>query len=417
MTIDNAAIVETLEEWKAPDPNTEDGKKEREAIAPEIWARLQALVTGGPSAPDSPKPDAALDRVLTALSQGGETAALAAIRAAMPPLPVEASDWQEPAPDREWVVPAWLPAGAVALFAGRGGIGKSRLALQLAYEVASGGRTWFAGGPQVEPRSSGKVVFASWEDDRHEIRRRLEQNPEIQQRLEDQKQDPDFAEDPESLKRTMLRNNLNRYLRNRLGNNLVFLDCAGCAPMWAPERGGSRHTSTMGALTDTGRAIRSTAERTKARLLIVDSLAAGFGCNENDRALVRAFMSDLNGWAARNGVAVLVIAHPPKQGKDAGPDAAWSGSTDWHNASRVVWTLERKTLNEMKGKKAADEEQPWPVLECVKSNYARRPGPVVLDEEPWTWWQANETAMEALQVDQAKTAARSQYEHDASELT
>ena len=55
--------------------------------------------------------------------------------------PIELSTWvgqPEPEP-RRWLVNAWLPAGRVALLTGPGGVGKSRLVLQLAAGIASGG--------------------------------------------------------------------------------------------------------------------------------------------------------------------------------------------------------------------------------------------------------------------------------------
>ena len=57
--------------------------------------------------------------------------------------PIEWSTWtahpEEPSP-RRWLVQNWLPAGRVALFTGPGGVGKSRLVLQLAAAIASGRR-------------------------------------------------------------------------------------------------------------------------------------------------------------------------------------------------------------------------------------------------------------------------------------
>ena len=54
--------------------------------------------------------------------------------------PVEDDDWT-PAdgwPAREWLIPGWLPVGRLGMLSGRGGRGKSRLALQLAARLAAG---------------------------------------------------------------------------------------------------------------------------------------------------------------------------------------------------------------------------------------------------------------------------------------
>ena len=84
---------------------------------------------------------------------------------------------------RQWLVDESLPAGRVALLTGEGGAGKSRLALQLAAGVASGGdhREWITSphgimrlGNAVPPNGAS-VVFASWEDEPEEFYRRLHQ--------------------------------------------------------------------------------------------------------------------------------------------------------------------------------------------------------------------------------------------------
>ena len=55
------------------------------------------------------------------------------------PIGLETWDNAGPPPPRRWLVEDWLPAGRVTLLAGQGGVGKSRLALQLAAGIASGG--------------------------------------------------------------------------------------------------------------------------------------------------------------------------------------------------------------------------------------------------------------------------------------
>ena len=151
----------------------------------------------------------------------------------------------------------------------------------------------------------------------------------------------------------------------------MFRDMAGHGPLWAPTQDGSRHTSTMGELTGTGHALRRDCARLHATLLVVDPLAAAYACNENDRGLVRAFMSDWDGWARRIGCTVLLVAHPSK----ASPE--YSGSTDWHAAARAVWTL---------GKEEA-ASGPETKLACLKTNYSRPPDPLRLHN--WEWWTAH----------------------------
>ena len=41
-------------------------------------------------------------------------------------------------PDREWIVPDWIPRGALSMMSGDGGLGKTLLGQQLATAVATG---------------------------------------------------------------------------------------------------------------------------------------------------------------------------------------------------------------------------------------------------------------------------------------
>ena len=126
-----------------------------------------------------PNDRAALDAVRDVLTRMDEVAAEA---------PIPWTTWAEhpdPPPQRRWLVRDWLPAGRVALLTGPGGVGKSRLVLQLAAGIASGGGqgdAWIDT-PDTDTlrlgsasRSEGDcVVYASWEDEPEEIYRRLAQ--------------------------------------------------------------------------------------------------------------------------------------------------------------------------------------------------------------------------------------------------
>ena len=68
-------------------------------------------------------------------------------------------------------------------------------------------------------------------------------------------------------------------------------------------------------------------------LVALDSVAAIYLANENDRAEVRGFLSALARRAYEGDRSVLLLAHPPKSGSD------YSGSTDWLAGVRALWTL------------------------------------------------------------------------------
>jgi hypothetical protein len=288
-----------------------------------------------------------------ALRTLGALAARARIEAGEPApesLIIESGDWAAAGERPQFVIEGWLPAGRVTLLAGEGGIGKTKLALMLAAAMARGeGTEWLAGGPPLAAGSHGPALYASWEESRDTVRWRLCDWPPAQ---------------PGPFDRT---------LPALLADRFTLLDCARAGPAWAPPEGGSRHTSTLGALTATGEAIRAAAERREARLLVLDPLAACFAGNENDRSIVRGFMADWDGWARETGCTVLLVAHPPKSG------AEYSGSTDWYAAARAVWTLGET-------QHPTNQDGMLTRLECVKASYAKRPEPLALSN--WRWWTA-----------------------------
>ena len=192
------------------------------------------------------------------------------------------------------------------------------------------------------------VVYASWEDDRHEVGRRLRALSTPHDRCDGAHQDG-F---PFSLS------------LNDLRDRLRYVDMAGEGPVWGPGPGA--HVSTMAELTPAGRRIREYAEDSSAKMLVLDPLAAAFGSNENDRGLVRAFLANWDRWGRDNDCAVLVISHPPKA-----TGAAYSGSTDWEAGPRFMWTLDYKEPS--KG------EDALPALTLEKSNYGRRGARVWLE--------------------------------------
>ena len=274
--------------------------------------------------------------------------------------PIELSTWAgQPAPEpRRWLVRDWLPAGRVVLLTGPGGIGKSRLVLQLAAGVASGGDghedTWIEAprdtltlGTAVEPEGNA-VVYASWEDEPEEIWRRLSQ----------------------------ISGGAAPWVTPDRTSKFQVADMAGHGPIWAPQ--GGRHISAMAELTHAGYELRRHCEDLQASLLVLDPLAAAYAGDENARGLVRAFVSDWDAWGRANECAVLLVAHPPKT---AG--VTYAGSTDWHGAVRNMWTLEKAKRGNGPGKRQEDNRPDEWRLRCEKSNYGPEPEALHLE------WDAN----------------------------
>ena len=247
--------------------------------------------------------------------------------------------WDKPPRTHLWCVDGWISHGRVALIAGKGGTGKSKLVLQLAFSIASGGKRWFPDGPEVAQH--GNVVFASWEDDYEEFTRRLLDNPSM----------PDY--------------NPIDTLKVQIENKLHLADMATFGALWAADK--ASLNDTQGVLTPSGAALRKYCLEVEAKLLIIDPLAAAFGLNENNRGAVRDFVASWDGWGRKHGCTTLIIAHPPKGG------AQFSGSTDWQAAPRSVLFMER-------------DEEDRTRLWADKVSYGARPSPIEL--ESWKWWHA-----------------------------
>ena len=265
-----------------------------------------------------------------------------------------------------WLVRDWLPAGRVAFLSGRGGVGKSRLALQLAAAVATGqdgpcaGIRWL---PGTDGRNGlltargGPVVLATWEDDPHTIGWRL----------------------------ASIRGALPGIDAARVRDRLHLVDCAALGPLWRAAPG-----EAWADLTPTGERLRSLARERQAALLIVDPLAAAFAANENDRGVVRDFMAGWDAWARETGCAVLLVSHPAKA--TAGEGADYSGSTDWRNAARAAWLL---SMRPVPGEERNRDAERYHVLSLDKSSYGPLPDRCWLEAQDTVWREMEQPSLES----------------------
>ena len=258
-------------------------------------------------------------------------------------------------PPVSWLVKGWMPDATLSVLTGAGGAGKSRIALQLAVAVATGAERFIQtesgaamlNGPKMpELLATGPVVFAAWETRLLAWQNRLAavcgQRADRTERI------------------------------RQLSGQLHYVNMRPEGGLWGAAQGA--HTSTTGSWLDGGTALLNYAAAAQARLLIIDPLAAAFVQNENDRALVRAFLSAIDQWAEDHNCAVLIISHPPKS------DSAQSGSTDWRNGVQAVWTLETAKIKDKneKGKliPAPNGER---ILQVDKLNEGPLPRPIYLD--------------------------------------
>ena len=335
--------------------------------------------------PDADPPDDAPAVVdLAAIAAGGSlptapAAVLAALDAALAaryPMADRVSiagTWTPP--DRAWLVRDWLPLGTVTLLHGRGGVGKSRLALQLAAALAGGESAWLPGpgAPTLTlpDRAPAPAIVATWEDDADELERR---------------------------RRGLYAAGASHADRDALADRLLFVDLADFGPLWTVDRFGPLDSADAAPLD----ALERLARAAGARLIVLDPLYAAFGGSEIDRAHVGAFLTRLRRMAADLSAAVLVVAHPPKgaAGADrAAVSADPSGVSTWRDGVRAVWRMAGIHLDAggepCKPDKAARTVD---TLTLDKSNYGALPADPLYVRCDWRYgwrWETYDAPAEA----------------------
>ena len=232
------------------------------------------------------------------------------------------SAWRDvPLEPMRWLATHRIPAGDATILSGDGGGGKTTVALQLAVSVERGLGDWL--GTTCE---AGSVIFFSAEEPDHEMRRRL---------------------DRVARKRGFEPNEI-------AGLHFHFASPENCLLAVSRADGTMWPTPLFGSLATSARDIRPA-------LIVVDSIAATFGGNQNDRVHARTFVSLFRRLAQDVGCAVLLLDHPSLSGITAGTGRG--GSMDWQNATRA-----RLHLETVQGADGITGR----VLEVKKSNY----GPV-----------------------------------------
>jgi RecA-family ATPase len=228
-------------------------------------------------------------------------------------------------PPRRWIVPDWIPYGAVTGLYGDGGLGKSLLAQQLQTGTALG-MPWL-GLPVEQVVSLG--VYC--EDDEDELRRRQRDI------------NADYGVDPSRLE--------NMFWMSRLGEDNILMTFARNGP----GQPTNFHTDLIHAALDV-----------HARLVIIDAAADTFGGDENNRGQVRQFIQRaLLQIALKIDGAVLCTAHPSRAGISSGTGD--SGSTGWSNAFRSRIYVREPEIG------AGEPPDPDArILQRKKANYASR---------------------------------------------
>lgn len=214
---------------------------------------------------------------------------------------VDPRDADKPLPPLPFVVEGAIPCGQVTLLGAHGGTGKSFVALTLACHVALGRD--FGHLRVLRPRSA---VFVSLEDGREVLLYRLRAICDA------------YGFDAADLARRL---------------SLLDATEAGALAEAARVEGVER-------LFDTAALVELRERIPAGGLVVVDNASDGYDANESERRHVRAFIRMLRRDLARDGGAVLLLAHTPKDAARLGRES-YSGSTAWHNSARARLALAR----------------------------------------------------------------------------
>lgn len=230
---------------------------------------------------------------------------------------------RESPPPRQWIIPQWL-SWAPTLLAGKGGVGKSLLALQTAYALASEspifGHTSTSDGPL-------RVLYWACEDDYDELWRRL--------------------------------TGISIAAKVPLSSvNAMFLDArAGLDnELYTTEYGRGMWTPNYGLL-------HQQVNDYKIDVLFLDNIAHLYSAGENTRPAVTAFVNGILGLCMDRPFCPILLGHPAKA-----EGSEFSGSTAWENAVRMRWFLSDKLPDQ----KTEDDEQPSDTIRFLakrKTNY------------------------------------------------
>lgn len=231
---------------------------------------------------------------------------------------------QIPIVPRKWHVPDLIPAGAVTMLSGDGGVGKSLLALQLAVATVLG-RDWIG-----RVTNKGSVLFFSAEDEQHELHRRLFDIAKY------------YATDLSGL------------------NGLTLLDVVGKDALLSVVGGTGRSMVKTALFTK----IEGWIAENKPALVVLDTLSDVFGGDEINRSHARQFIGHLRSLCTEYRTTILILSHPSQAGKTRGDGL--SGSTAWNNSVRSRLYLTSSKTDEESG------DRDFRILEGMKSNYGPR---------------------------------------------
>jgi RecA-family ATPase len=274
--------------------------------------------------PEAPRSEAEPPPVDSMDAYGSDPVEPVAIVTNQPPAPARPllvcpPAWRDvPLEPMRWLATNRIPAADVTILSGDGGGGKTTVALQLAVSVERALGDWL--GTTCE---AGPVIFFSGEEPEPEMRRRLHR---VARKRGLEPVDMD-------------------------GLHFHFADPDTCM-LGIAQRDGTMAPGPLFAW------LAAVARDIRPALIVVDSIAATFGGNQNDRVHARTFVGLFRTLARDIGCAILLLDHPSLAGITSGTGRG--GSMDWQNATRA-----RLHLETVEGEDGSTGR----VLEVKKTNY------------------------------------------------
>ncbi|MFC3100670.1 AAA family ATPase [Altererythrobacter lauratis] len=237
-------------------------------------------------------------------------------------------------PARPWLVENLLMDGQVTMVSGRGGDGKSLLALQLAVMVAA--RVEFG---WWHPRERRNVLVLNAEDNIDEQRRRLLGACDV------------MGVDPRLLEGRL-------FTMDRETLVLVHRD---------PADGAVKTSKLYDRLAEL-------IEQHSIGLVVIDPLVeAHINLDENSNADMKELVLMLRRLARQRAIPLLIVHHSRKGATSGDQDGARGGSA-LVNACRVVVTVERMSADEHGGIRPPEPKERYIRVTGAKANYAGRIG-------------------------------------------
>jgi hypothetical protein len=230
-------------------------------------------------------------------------------------------------PDREWIVEDIIPARAVTLLSGDGGLGKTLLVQHLAIGIGIGAQSWLG---KVISVGASPVLLVHCEDDENEIHFRFD--------------------------------------KIRASYNVRFSDMRNVHTIsLVGEKQSLAVKDQKGEVEATPLFISLKAEvaRIRPRVVVIDTAANVCIIDERDRSQVSASINLLRSLCTLYGCTVILLSHPSMAGRREGTGE--SGSTAWNNSVRSRLYLRSPKREDDGAPRDVDARQ----LEVMKSNYGK----------------------------------------------